>query len=367
MVLNSVVGRGFLWVVVLLAGGCQMAPLSTSHGSVAALETAVAPTQLTIEAPMAWGGALRCGVQGCLIGLVEHENSKIVVHKLDGRKSRLLDRQSVAYHPDSAAWISDSLLVAAVEESTSLDIFRVEGERLARLQQVPIGFAPRDVVVVQSAAGVHTLLATPYTGQKVAWVQWHEDGREAVKVQHAVWCAAPWHPAKVKKIPGQASGGLVAACLDSRKVVAVSETDWLAQPRVLAQFDSIARQVRPSPSGLWLYAALETGGRNARINMETGALQWIVAPPTGSVAAAPIDDDLVIWGDDRQLHLQQLDDQGAVQETRWLKTSGFSTGLQLVDADHDGVQDLVVFNSSGDKMDVIYGPLWERAAKKAFH
>ena len=168
MVLNSVVGRWFLWMAVLLVGGCQMAPFSTSNRPVSALETVVAPTQLTSEAPMAWGGALRCGAQGCLIGLVEHENSKIVVHKLDGRKSRLLDRQSVAYHPDSAAWISDSLLVVAVEESTSLDIFRVEGERLARLQQVPVGFAPRDVVVVQSAAGVHTLLATPYTGQKVA-------------------------------------------------------------------------------------------------------------------------------------------------------------------------------------------------------
>lgn len=367
MALNTVVGKGFLWMVILLAGGCQMGPSSTPNGPPSALRAEVALTQLTIETPMAWGGAVRCSAQGCLLGVVEHENSKIVVHKLDGRNSRLLDRQSVAYHPDSAAWISDSLLVAAVEESTSLDIFRVEGERLARLQQVPIGFAPRDVVVVQSAAGVHTLLATPYTGQKVAWVQWQEDGREAVKVQHAVWCAAPWHPVKVKKIPGQASGGLVVACLDSRKVVAVSETDWFAQPRVLAQFDSIARQVRPSPSGRWLYVALETGGRNARINMETGELQWIAAPPTGSVAAAPINDDLVIWGDDRQLHLQQLDAQGVVQETRWLRTSGFSTGLQLIDADHDGEQDIVVFNSSGDRMDVIYGPLWEHASKKALH
>ena len=62
-----------------------------------------------------------------------------------------------------------------------------------------------------------------------------------------------------------------------------------------------------------------------------------------------------------RLALQRLDAQGAVLETRGLRTSGFSTSLQLLDVDGDGQLDVVVLNSSGKRSVVIYGPLWERA------
>lgn len=366
MILASMVRNRLLWLFVLLLGGCQIPPTGTTNESSPSI-VGQDSAQLAIEAPMAWGGALRCSAQGCLLGIAKHESSEIALYKLDGRKSSLLDQQSVAYHPDSAAWMSDHLLVAAVEGSSSLDIFRVVDDKLVRVQQVPIGFAPRDVMVVKFDAGVYTLLATPYSGQKVAWVRWSEDGHEAVKVQSALWCKTPWHPTRANKIPGVVGGGLVVACLDDHKVIGVSDTDEMAPPHTLAQFEATPRQVRLSPSGRWLYVALETGGRNARINMETGALQWIAAPPAGSVSIAPMGDDLVIWGSDRQLSLQRLDAQGVAEETRWLKTSGFSTGLQLVDADRDGEPDVVVYNSAGDRVDVIFGPLWEQAAKTAFY
>lgn len=157
---------------------------------------------------------------------------------------------------------------------------------------------------------------------------------------------------------------MAAACLDGKKVVAVPEADLFGAPKVLASFDAVARQARPAPSGKWLYVALETGGRNARINMESGELQWIAAAPTGAVSVAPLADDLVVWGDDRQLTLQRLDAQGAVLETRALPTSGFSTGLQLVDVDKDGALDAVVLNSSDKRSDILFGPLWEHAAPR---
>lgn len=157
---------------------------------------------------------------------------------------------------------------------------------------------------------------------------------------------------------------MVAACLDDQKVVAVSDSDLMAPPRVLASFGAVARQARPSPSGNWLYVSLETGARNARINMQTGELQWIASPLTGSVAVAPLSDELVIWGEDGKLYIQRLDLEGKVQETRWLKSSGFSTGLQLIDLNGDGELDLVVLNSVDAAVDVIYGPLWSRAAER---
>ncbi len=311
---------------------------------------------------MAWGGEARCTPSiGCRLVLVEHEEGRVALHKIDGKTSRLLDRQTVAYHPDSAIWLSDNLVAAAVEATGSLDIFRIEGERMVLIHQAVVGFAPRDVILVSASQGRYKFLATPYSGKEVSWIEWNEDSRQAVTPRKTRWCEAPWHPVHVSKIPGTQGGGFAAACLDDRKVVAVSDADLYAPPRVLATFGAVARQTRPSPSGQWLYVSLETGSRNARINMQSGELQWIPSPLTGSVAVAPMSDDLVVWGEDAKLYLQRLDADGKVLETRWLKTSGFSTGLQLIDLNGDGERDLVVLNSVDAVVDVIYGPLWDRA------
>ena len=348
--------------------GCQMQPVSVEGGGAPPAKAPVtqgASDRTAIDAHMVWGGEVRCFAKGeCRFVLVEHEEGRVVLHQLSGRTSRQLDRQPVAYHPDSAVWLSDTLVAAAVEATGSLDIFRVEGERLVRIHQAVVGFAPRDVVLVSASQGQYKMLATPYSGKNVAWIDWHEDNRQAAVSKAVRWCEAPWHPVRVTKIPGTASGGFAVACLDDRKVVAVSDTDLLATPRVLATFGAIARHARPSPSGQWLYVALETGARNARINMQTGELQYIQSPLTGSVAVAPLSDDLVVWADDGKMYLQRLDAGAKVLETRWIKTSGFSTGLQLIDVDGDGERDLVVLNSVDSVVDVIYGPLWDRAVER---
>ena len=354
--------RVFCVLPVLLAallGGCQ-APTMPAEPVSSPQAPADAAQRTAIALPEAWGGQVRCGAAGCLLGAVEHEESTVVLHRLANRTAQLLDRQKVAYHPDSAVWLADDLLAAAVETTASIDVFRLVGDKLTRIVQLPVGFGPRDVVLVDAQPGHYRLLATPYSGKEVAWIDW-QVGPDTVKVDKSQWCEAPWHPVRVSRLPKMAGGGIAVACLDGKQVLAVSDADLLAPPKVLATFTAVARQSRPSPSGQWLYVALETGGRNARINMTSGELQWIAAPPTGAVSVAPLADDLVAWGDDSLLTLQRLDAQGAVLETRGLRTSGFSTSLQLLDVDGDGQLDVVVLNSSGKRSDVIYGPLWERA------
>ena len=361
--------------VVLLLSACQSLPVppqGAPPGAASANGHAPAPQQVArtgIDVPMAWGGQLRCGAAGCRVVAVEHEKSTVVLYEVQGRHARLLDRQSVAYHPDSAIWLTDDLVVAAVEASLSLDVFRVLQGRLQLIHQIPIGFSPRDVVLVQATEGRFRLLATPYSGKEVAWVDYTPGQPEATRVQRAAWCEAPWHPVRVQRAPG-APAGVVAACLDAQRVVLVPEGDLLGAARTLFKVPGetriVPRQTRPSPSGRWLYVALETGGRNLRFNMDSGELQWIAAPqPVGTVSVLPLADDLVIWGVDSRLYLQRLDAKGAVLETRWLPVDGFATGLQLVDADADGVQDLVVYNSAAlpKKMgvEIIYGPLWDQA------
>ena len=362
--------------VVLLLSACQSLPVppqGAPPGAASANGHAPAPQQVArtgIDVPMAWGGQLRCGAAGCRVVAVEHEKSTVVLYEVQGRHARLLDRQSVAYHPDSAIWLTDDLVVAAVEASLSLDVFRVLQGRLQLIHQIPIGFSPRDVVLVQATEGRFRLLATPYSGKEVAWVDYTPGQPDATRVQRVPWCEAPWHPVRVQRAPGAPAGGVVAACLDAQRVVLVPEGDLLGAARTLFKVPGetriVPRQTRPSPSGRWLYVALETGGRNLRFNMDSGELQWIAAPqPVGTVSVLPLADDLVIWGVDSRLYFQRLDAKGAVLETRWLPVDGFATGLQLVDADADGVQDLVVYNSAAlpKKMgvEIIYGPLWDQA------
>lgn len=337
--------------------GCQAQGPSALEGAPPSKDAA----SLRIDLPEAWGGGVHCSAGRCLLAAVEHENGRLVVHALQGRFSRLLDQQPLEYHPDSAAWLSEQIVGVAVEGSASIEFFRFHEERLARVHQANVAFAPRDVVLVQAKAGSYRVLATPYSGSEVAWVDWYEDNRAAARIQRTTWCQTPWHPVKVTKLPQAAGAGIAVACLDDKQVVAVSDADMLAAPKVLARFTAIPRQARPSPSGQWLYVALETGGRNARIHMDTGELQWINVPPTGFVSVAPLADDLVVWGDSRQLILQRLDAQAQVLETRALPTSGFSTSLQVADVDGDGQADIVVLNSAGKQADVLYGPLWELA------
>jgi len=319
---------------------------------------------------MAWGGELRCGVAGCLLVAVEHEKSAVVLYEIKDRKARLLDRQSVAYHPDGVIWLADDLAVAAVEASYSLDVFRMVQGRLQLIHQIPIGISARDVVLAQASEGRYRLLATPYAGKEVVWVDYAPEHPEKTNVRRAVWCEAPWHPVRVQRAPGVPQGGVAAACLDEKRVVFAPEKGLQDAAQALftvpAETRVIPRQARPSPSGRWFYVALETGGRNLRFHMDRGELQWVdAALPVGTVSVLPLADDLVVWGADSRLYLQRLGSGGDVLDTRWLPVDGFATGLQLVDADQDGVQDLVVYNSAAlpGKMgvEIIYGPLWERA------
>lgn len=367
MLISRVLRTGLAAGAALWLAGCQS--LATAPAARGAATTPAAAARTPVDAPDVWGGELRCGTQGCLLVAVEHEKSTVVLYRIKDRQAQLLDRRRVAYHPDSAIWLADDLLVAAVEDSLGLDLFRVQAGQLKRIHQVEIGFSPRDVVLVEEREGRYRMLATPYSGKEVAWVDFDPAQPQASSVQRVRWCEAPWHPVRLQRAPGQSRGGIAAACLDDKQVAFAPEDNLLAPARPLLKIPVpgyvVPRQARPSPSGRWLYVALETGNRNLRMDMDSGELQWITAPLIGAVGVLPLTDDLVIWAADSRLYLQRLGPDGEVLETRWLPVDGFATGLQLQDADGDGIPDLVVYNAAvlpGKMgMEIIYGPLWDQA------
>lgn len=351
---------------VLALTACQgagSAPSSTSSPTPPADAKPRGPDHITFPAPMAWGGEARCMADGCKVVYVEHEAGQVVLKQFQGRKVVELDRKPVAYHPDSAKWLTDDWVVAAVEKDQTLDLFSVSAGRLTPHAQIRVPFAPRDVVVLEHKGGTFTLLATPYSGKGIAVVRWTV-GAKTADVKPVQWCEAPWHPAVVERAPQAGGLGAVVSCLDDKKLLYVSAKDWTAKPTELAQFKVVARQARPSPTGKWTYVALEVGEQNARVNMDTGETQYLASPPGGAVSVLALEDDLVIWGGASSLYLQRLDPVGKVLETKWLPASGFPTNLQLIDLDGDGQRDLLILNSADDVADVFYGPLWDRALEK---
>ena len=318
------------------------------------------PTRISFQLPQAWGGAVQClEGQNCYLIAVEHELSQLVLMEFDNGKAVVRDKQPLGYHPDSAIWLAPNLVVAAVETGGTLDFFTVDNHQLRKIDAQGVGFSPRDVVLAANAGGSYTLLATPYSGKHVSWLTWDQKNPGQSTLNRTFWCEAPWHPVHVKQLPPNRGPGIAVACLDDKKVIAVPATNLQTTPEVLATFDVIPRQAKPSPSGRWLYVALETGGKNARIDMHTGELQFIQGDPRGASSVLALADDLVIWGDSQRLTLQKLDTQGQVLDTREIKTSGYSTELQLHDINRDGVQDLLVLNSTGETSDVIFGPIWK--------
>lgn len=351
-----------LGVFVLV--GCQTKKIDTHKSSKSDSYTQQYGYQ--IDSPDVWGGEVRCIESECLLAAVEHENSVLVIYSLEKNGAKLLDKKPLGYHPDSAVWVNDNIVAAAVEIGQSIDLFDFKDGSLSLLTKLHLGFEPRNVIHIGGNEFRHQLLAVPYSGTTIAWIDLDVRAPEKARIKKRSWCSAPWFPVKVHGYPNKTSSSVISACRDDNTIsiipLKMDDLDMTSMV-TLAKFSSVPSMVGLSPSSKWLYVALETGGKNARINLQTGEIQWIDATPEGSVAVVVLSDEKVIWGEDGRLIIQRIDDAGNVLDARWLPASGFSTPLQLVDLNADKEQDIVIYNSAGSRSDVIYGPLWEKGKK----
>lgn len=350
-----------VWLGVLFSGvtvgvvGCASPSVSVSP-----VTEIAKPVATQLPSPDVWGGEARCDKGSCRWIGVEHELNQVVLYRIDGRRATLLDKAPVGYHPDSARWINERLVVAAVEATQSLDIFAVGDDgKLRSIDQIPVGFAPRDVWVWPVSEGGWLLLATPYLGTQVTWAHWREG--DAAKTVSQTWCDTPWHVFQTIH-PKGGQAGLLTACRRDRRVVWLPQpSSWQAvpdtHPRVAQVFDDVPRRVQASPSGRYWYVALELGGRVARYDTVRDVWQWMPFPEVGAVGIAALTDDTVAWGENQRVLIVSYDEEGKIRAERSIKTSGSPKGLQWIDLDGDGAEDLIVMNSSGPAVDIFWGPL----------
>lgn len=351
-------------LALIILAGCSTSKDGRPSSSTSTKE--YSGVQFQIPSPEVWGGEVRCNEADCKLALVEHKKGLLAVYRIDKNGATLLDKHHLAYHPDDAIWLHDTKVVAAVEITKSLEVFDLINEKLVHKQQIPLEFQPRNVILLSSINGLTQLLATPYSGTSVAFI-YLDDNSNGVHVKHEKWCKAPWNPMRVKTNIKQMGFGVVAACRGDENVIFVPEKtspDDKNNIKNLGVFPQIPSMAAIDPTGEWIYVALETGEKNARINLQTGQIQWIASSVAGSMAVRLMPDGTVVWAEDRRLKLDRLDSNGNIVESRWHKTSGLSTSLQLIDVDRDGVLDVVVLNSSGSQSDVILGPLWENGQFK---
>lgn len=365
-------GRQSFWLAVPILAialvACRPTSVDTSPQAVTDTD---GPQRLILEVEGAWGGEVRCLEDGsCRLGAVEHNGDAVSVYELRGRLGELIGRQEVAHHPDSAVWLDDETLIAAVEVSRSLDVFRVlDDGGIEPAGQIPLDIAPRTVRLLppQAESGIpaHRLVVAPYSGSTVNYVEWSTiQSAEDAAVVSAKWCGTPWYPSVVERAPRHSEElGVAVACYDERRVIWMPQSALLKPAEELAVFEGVPRQVKPSPDGRWLYVAIELFGQNARIDMDSGEVQMLHHPEPSTFSVAPFADDYVIWGGDLLLSLQKFDSDGQVIETRWLPAAGVVEDIQLVDIDGDGEQDLVVFGAE-EEVEILFGPLWDSASSE---
>lgn len=349
-----------IWSLVFVSlFGCKaLAPTEMVAKSMSVNTDAV----LHIPVQEAWGGEVQCGGHSCRMIVVEHEGNAVSLYRFVGRSAELLDKAPVGYHPDSAKWLDGRYVIAAVEGSHSIDVFDAKDDRLNLVYQIPIKFPPRDVVLISALENRYRFLAVPYQMEDAAWVEL-EFGGEGIKhrITYQQWCRFPMHPFIVPSVPFARERGVVAAC---ERDYTVKYQRGVDAPGVLqegARLKYVPRQVIPSLDGRWWYVTQELGGASVRIRSEDGVRQTLVHPILGTLSVAPLDDAWIVWGGrGSTLMLQRYDEDGVPLETRMRKSSGFPTGLQVLDIDGDGYKDLIVYNSIGGGVDVIFGPLIQR-------
>lgn len=357
-IMFSKIFKFFLLLSALFLLGCQM-----QHAGVNGSDHGDAAGEIMhrIYAPEPWGGDVRCGVHGCLLGVVEHENNILALHKIENKSSALLAKYPVGYHPDSAFWINDDYLVVAVEFSQSLDIFRIRGNNLELERQIFFNFRPRNGLSIKNQDGTFTILAVPYNGKNIGWFKFDPAKSSDQIVSEVALCEAPWHPVPISSYLGNQKTAIVVACRGEGTIMIFSPMGGKADSRTIATFKDVPRQVKPSPDGEWLYVALEVNGSNARINMKNGSVQRLSIPGNGSYSVGPLKDQTVAWGGSGKVYLQKIGENGEIQAQKILKSSGFSSDLKVYDLNNDDFEDLIIFNSVNQHVDVIYGPLWSAA------
>lgn len=370
-----------LWLV-LFAGGCASSaaiPDKGDKGSITSPRGLV--DRLEVAASRPWSASMheRGSHKGSLLAVTSHRDGYLGLWAIDkNRTLHPLDRnEAVGFHPDEVRWVdwdgdgeSTELLVAA-EGEAKIQLWRYRDGRVQLVAAQGVADAPRDVVAADlDGDGYQDLVVGPYDARRVQllWgkgnfefnlvfldaqptpshpkiVDWDGDGRLDI-----VW--SDWDAGSVRW----------ARNLGNRKIdIRLLQEPGHGAPRQI-EIGDLDGDGSPD-----LVMALEVA-KAARVLYNDGhggvARQEEIPAPIAGYSDVAITGSgptaMLAFSEVAQIVLARRDEQGTWQ-LRNTKAGNLPLSLEFADADGDGIQDLIFANSSGNTVEIVFGPLWENA------
>lgn len=363
-------------LLVLLLAACEqqedMDERSTGGAEIERL-------QIAIGEP--WSVAVKTDDDGATIASISHSEGYLAVWEIDRERGLELQHQeNVGFHPDFVRWVdwdddgdSDELLVT-VEGRKKVQLWRDGFMGLSKIGEITTADAPQTLQIVDlDADGHRDLIIGPYDEERVTLYWGNGDG--AFTFDEPSYVDAHKAPTYPQPVDWDGDGrtdivwsnwetGTVQLTRNtgSRKFIAVSLHDVEdAAPRQVRVAD-LDRDGHPD-----MIVALEVG-KAARIlyNDGRGLLRGsedIPAPTIGyseAIATEDADGELLLaMSEVDQVVFAKRDGDGWA--LRRVAVSGLLLDLQFADLDADGHLDLLLPNTGGRQIEVLFGPLWQRA------
>lgn len=294
------------------------------------------------------------------------------------RKLELLARDDrVGFHPDGLRWINDTEIAVAAEGRGEMQRWRYENRKLHLLQSFRVKSPPMDITPHDLDQDGHLdYVLGPYAGKQVMvlWgqsdgnlresllqadltpsyprlVDWDMDGRIDI-----VWSDRDVGSVRIARNIGQQSFDvkvLRAVGPGAPRQVATGDIDGDGYPDLVMSMEA---------------------GKSARIlfNDHKGGIASeveIPAPISGYSAAAITQINgapMLALSEEGMIVLARPGPAGPRDpswQLRKLPAGSLPLDLQFIDLDRDGELDLVFANTGGNTVQIIFGPLWEKASK----
>lgn len=337
---------------------------------------AVPAERLELQLARPWSASILETASGSLIAAISHRDNYLDVWSVDkARVAASVSRVETGYHPDSVRWLDWTgdgqvrELLVAVEGPSLVQLWQLTDEGLVKLIETSVEDPPRTAQAADlDGNGRPDLILGPYDDERIT-ILWN-DGENAFTQDFLPAARMPSYPTLVDWNGDGHLDIAWSAWIEGSVMVALNQGERAFVIETLHQTDDAPRQTSTGDldgDGMAdLIIALEVRGARVLYNDGQGGIARIeeIPAPVAGYSAVGIDHQadgaMLALSDSGVLVLARPLDTG--WQLRQFETRGIGYDLQFADVDGDGHQDLLFANSGGDEVEVIFGPLWEKAA-----
>lgn len=356
-----------------LLGACAQAPTTLIPPS----PSGPVPVIREIEINAPWSASAIVTPTGeTLIAAISHRENYLEIWQLTPERKlvQIAHDKSTDYHPDSVRWASPTELFVAAEGTSKIQRWKFSDKQLKLVDVIPVNDPPVALTLADiDQDGYLDVLSGPYAGKTVTVLWGQADGKFRQEYLSGdrtpqYLRVADWNgDGKMDIVWSEYDAGSVRYARNTGKHTFDVSVLQKAGPGKARQLDVGDLDMDGHPD---LVMSLESG-KAARIlfNDGKGGIRDSVeihAPLYGysGVAIGHVQGQpLLALSENGRIVLARPKDGNArgTWELRGLPAGELPLDLQFIDLDRDGHLDLLVANSAGTTVKLIFGPLWDNA------